>query len=91
MLARLQRSPGQLEVRVRRRDHVDDVDVVARDQRLPIVGGLWDFEVARELLGPCALDIADRHDLTPLVALPTGNVRELRPGASAQDADPKLV
>ena len=86
VLAALERRARQLVVRVRRRDDVDDVDVGARDQRLPVVGRLGDAEVGGVRLGALAVDVADGDDLAARVALPAGNV-----GMRAQAPAPRTA
>ena len=71
MLAGLSGGHGHGAVHVAGRDHVNDVNVVARHDRLPVSGGLLPAEGVARLLGLVGVAPAD-HDL-----LETGSVREV--------------
>src|SRR5262249_54443832 len=76
-------------VRLGRRHDVDDVDVGATDQRLPIVGRLGNAEVFGVRIRPRPIDVADANDLAARIALPPWDVGIARPRACPQDPDPQ--
>ena len=88
VFAGFERGAGQLVVRMRRGDDVDDIDIVPADKGLPVVSPLLDVELGGECLGALALDVTDCDNLTAIIALPAGNMGGARPRSSAENRYP---
>ena len=83
----LERRPRQRQVRVARRANVDQVEVVAADQRLVRIADVGDAEGPRHGLGQPLLRVGNGHQLAAGVAGEAGEVGRLGPGAGAKNAD----
>ena len=89
VLAGLDRRGRQLEMRMARRAHVDDVDVVAADEIEVAGGDLGNVEAPRRLFSEMALRIGNGDDATARVAAVARQMRAERPRAGAEHADAK--
>jgi len=67
VLARFERRPRQLEVRVRRGDDVDHVDVRPAHDSLPVIGCLRYAKLVREVTRAFPLDVTEGDDLAARV------------------------
>ena len=75
------------EARVKWCHDVDDIQVGAGHDGLPVVGRLRNVEPRRELPGALRLDVAHDSDMGAPVPLPSGDVGAPGPVTRPQDAD----
>ena len=87
VFAGLECRPRELEMRVARRAHVDDVDVVALQQLAMIAGRRRNLEARGGVAGQRDVRIGDGDDAASRIAAIPWQVRGLRPGAGAEHAD----
>ena len=83
--AAIQRGQRHLTVRHDRRDDADEVDIVPRDQRAPIVCDMIDVEIARDFCGMVAMRAGYRENPRAGAGFKAGYLRRARK-ARADDA-----
>ena len=74
VMAGLERRPRQRKVRVAWRAHVDQIEVVASNQRLVRIVDVWDAKGSRGGLGEFPLGVGNGHELASSVAGKTWKV-----------------
>ena len=73
-------------MRRRRRNHADEVHVIALDQFLPVIRHVLNLKFRGDLLRVLAVAAGNRNDARVFTILETGNLRRARK-ASANNAD----
>ena len=84
-----ERRHGQLEVRVRGRGDIDDVEGRVTDGSVPVVADPRDAELPGRVHGALPDHVTEERNLAPWVPLPAGEVRRPCPSARSQDPDPE--
>src|SRR5207247_1683709 len=91
VLAGFERSPGQLEMGMARRAHVDEVDVVALDELASVRERQRDLELARRFARTVDQRVGDGDNAAAGIAAVPGQVGRSCPRAGTKHADANKV